>query len=282
MISICSVVFNRHDCLLDEFTESLLSKLKYVDEVFVAVVDEDVHEFETECKKGGVKFTMFSCPVKSVTHNGHGVGLHRCLERTKNDLILFSDPDIFFYSAVDETYLRLMEKYDLNIVGVSHPAAINRCYTFFPCVINCLVKKSTLPGPDWLNGWIRDRPTISKADLERYKDDKAHKLLPGMWLSVGAIPGLAERFPNKSPDCIFDTGSNLWLWNEERKGKWLAFQTPDCHNYTTALCRGNVKIEKLPKEKLLYHAVGGCLKDRWDTREEFRKTYHDFTMHSAT
>jgi hypothetical protein len=93
--------------------------------------------------------------------------------------------------------------------------------------------------------------------MRRYCADDPGIVMDGKYLLPGAIPAHYDKFlnPNKE-ECVFDSGCNLCLWALQKNWKWLAFQTLDCHIYTTKYNRGSVVL-KLPKTKLIYHAVGG-------------------------
>lgn len=239
MISICTVELEGMEPFLEMFLKSIIQNTKIISEVLIAKIDAT-----TPCSKqytlGNLKINKFGYPLKR-TQQGveHALGLHACIERAKNDYILLSDPDIIYYGPVEELYLNLMNKHDLNIIGASHHSAAIMAYSFFPWIGNCLIKKSNLPDNNFLKGYLKDN--------EEYLD--------GKYLIPNKIETYANEFPN--PKGNFDTGSNLTLWNKFKNGKWLAFQTADCHNYTTNFCRGNIKLNyRLDKMKLFYHLVG--------------------------
>jgi hypothetical protein len=154
---------------------------------------------------------------------------------------MFCDPDIFFYRPVDELYLNLMKKYKLNIIGISHSSAAKFVYTYFPNVMNLMVKKSDLPD-------------------ENFMKDRVN----GKWLTRAELFDLAGNFPN--PKGEFDTGCFLCYWAILNNWKWLSFQTQDIHTYCPIQNRGNVKPEKLDKEKMLYHATSSTCPTGWNER----------------
>ncbi len=254
--------------------DSVLKRSKHIKEVIIAKVDEQEEGLYHEWVRNGITFKKFARPVPSLWY-GHGLGLNACIDRASQDYIMFCDPDVFFYMPVDEFYLDTMQKYDLNYVGVSHHNAINQAFSFFPYVINSLVKRDTLPDKDWLKGKLKLRgPMLHRTEL--LPDDPGEPA-DGQYMIPNPIPEFVERFPNKSPTSLFDVGCNLWLWNEERKGKWLSFQTTDCHTYNSIFNRGNVKAERFPKQKLVYHLGSGSRNEDVDYnlfKTEYEGSHH--------
>lgn len=240
MISVCTVTLDLAMPYFDIYLESLKTRTKLVSEVLIAKVDEPP-AFRKDWTENGIKFKMFGCMDHRKDQGlEHGLGLHDCIDRATNDTLLFHDPDVFFYRPVDEFFYNLKQKYQLNVIGVSHCTATKFSYTFFPYLSCLMVNKSDLPDKTFMEGQIRGE------NLAEY---------PGKYL-IRMIPVMKERFPN--PEGDFDTGSYLWLWGHQQNWKWLAFQTIDIHTYTPQYNRGNVKVtEKLGKEKLLYHVTSG-------------------------
>lgn len=254
MITVCTVTLDDCANYYEIYKESLATKTKLVDEVLIAKTDAH-SDHDIKWEKNGIKFHEFGVQPREgdgyFLQQGrlqqgleHAIGLHNCLEKAKNNYIMFCDPDIFLYSAVDEFYYNIYNKYNLNLVGVSHCAATKFAYTFWPYLSNMFFKKSDLPPSTWLDNQIRD-------------DYGNNKILNGKYLArMHVIQDYTSLFPNPQGD--FDTGSMLWLWGYQQNWRWLSFQTLDIHNYTTKYYRGNIKItEKLPNTKLIYHATSG-------------------------
>lgn len=170
---------------------------------------------------------------------GHPLAMKAAIERASNDLVLLCDPDIFFYAPVDKIYLGLMEKYDLNYIGAAPHLAIEYSSKFFPNILCMLTRKSCLPDEDFL-------PQFKGEYLRGDRDDS-----------------LAPNFPY--PNGLFDTGVYLYLWAEQNKQKWLSFYPSDIHLYTTKMYRTNFKLkDRIPQNKLFYHATGGSRKTHFD------------------
>jgi hypothetical protein len=235
--------------------ENILKKTKFVDEILIAKVDAD-ENFKVENNLGKIKYLKFGCPTQSLFENipsaaafggiQHAHGLHACIERAKNDLILLSDPDILFYENVDEIYLNLLDTYKLNLVGCSHPKSIEFTCGYYPNHLNMLLRKSDIPNTDFLNDHLKNRPykTNDIAPIS-YK-------FPGKWLIPGAIPEYADLFPNKNG--YFETGCNLYILGQQQNWRWLSFQTIDCVNYSTLYRRCNFKpLPTIKNSKLLFH-----------------------------
>jgi hypothetical protein len=136
-----------------------------------------------------------------------------------------------------------------------------------------MAKRSTLPDKEWLKGELKfrgaflhraqllpeNRPDSTETDPDPGKPANGEFLIPGV------LPNYNHLFPNKDDYAIFDVGSNMWLWNEEVKGRWLSFQTLDCHIYTTHYYRNNFGLkEKLPKQNIIYHLGSGSRNEEVD------------------
>jgi hypothetical protein len=252
MISICAVTMKCLEPIEDIFLESIIRKMPHVREILLASPDLP-HDYCKQKTTGRIKITKFGNPVATPGSWGHAHGLHACLHRATQEYVMLSDPDIFFYTAVDEVYLNLMYKYGLSVIGLSYESPTIMATTFFPHVYNLMVKKNWLPPDNWLDDMLR------KQSL--HADNMNVGLVPmnSKWLSPGPVSKLYTLFPNVKGS--YDTGCNLWMWTYRNNGRWLSFQTMDIHNYNTAVWRGNFKCkDKLPKNKLLYHWSSGHTK----------------------
>ncbi len=269
MITICTVLIDEMIPCLDTFFASIRDRTDHVDEVLIAHINSNC---EKEWTEGKIRFHQF--PHEAKRHISHTTGLHACIDRAKNDYLLFTDPDVFYYTKIDSLYMKLLQDLNLQIVGISHHNSVNQAFSFFPIVVNMMVKKSDLPGKDWMRGLLRDRDYLHISTMRGVEED--WKPMDGHFLVPAPIPGYFDKFPNHKDMSIYDVGCNLYLWHKEKNWKWLSFQTTDCHTYTTGFCRGNVKVPKLPKQKLLYHVVGASNQRQEDIdrfNEEFRRSY---------
>lgn len=258
MITLCTVTLDRIKKYEDILIESVFKNTKLISEVVLA--DNDRADGKQEWVQNGIKFKKIGSKIAGFDACGdqHALGLHAAMSEATNDLVYWCDPDIFFYSSVDQLYYELKTKYELNVVGCSHHSATELAGTFFPWHGNLLVSKKDLPPTTWMDNNLR---------------------LKGKYLLAGAGIEFNEKYPN--PKGNFDTASALWLWGHEQNWKWLSFQTLDAHLYTTKYYRGNSKLkDRLPMEKLIYHAVSGSIEvEKWNN---FKKAYDDYTMHSST
>lgn len=265
MISLITVSLERLKPFLDIFFRSIVEKTKIIDEVILPCADQEEGYLE-EWEERGIKFVKFGakqhlfiakCPATFCVD--HACNLHAGINRAKNDFVLLSDPDVFFYSAVDEFYMEIIEKYKLNYIGVSHPAAITQAFTYFPNVLNCMGKKSEFPDDNFLKGKLCLDNCIPDTNIS----------LAGKFLAAGSIPDVKQDFPN--PNGHFETGCNMVLWAKEKNWRWLSFQTADCFSYTSQYYRGTVKVDRLPKKKLIYHATNGSV--RPENLVRFKESY---------
>jgi hypothetical protein len=94
---------------------------------------------------------------------------------------------------------------------------------------------------------------------------------------------------------MFDTGCNLWLWNLQRGGRWLAFYLDEWHgcfkynrgfcklryplNYNTGRYKTNFGLEdNFGKQDLLYHRTRSAL----ESSLSFRQLYDSLFRRSAS
>lgn len=274
MISLVSVFLRRLSPFFDIFLESVVNNLKLVDEVIMPCGDCPLDYYES-WEERGIKFVKFGSPQKitglRIPTGGtqcldHALNLHEGIDRAKNDYVLLSDPDVFFYGATDEFYINLIEKYKLNYIGVSHPASITQAFTYFPNVLNCMGKRSEFPGEDFL----KDKFYLDYIFPNEFKG--YHISLAGKFLSPGPLRETAEQFPN--PTGHFETGCNMLLWANQNKWRWLSFQTGDCFQYTSQYYRSTVKVDRLPRTKIIYHATNSCVNP--SSLKQFRQAYNEY------
>jgi hypothetical protein len=242
--------------------ESVVNNTTLISEILIAKIDA-TDDYESTYKLKNTKITRFGLPLQR-TQQGieHALGLHACIDKSTENYILLSDPDVIYYKGLDSFYLKIIDEYNLDVIGLAHHSSIIMAYSFSPWIGNYLSKKEKLPNNDFLKNYlaVRDGNGTIKGQM-----------LPGKYLIPNKIPEYAQEFPN--PDGHFDTGSNLALWNKWSNNKWLSFQTLDCHNYGTKFYKGNVKITKrIESKKLLYHLVG-VTNNRPNALAEFTKAY---------
>jgi hypothetical protein len=261
MISLCSVMLDHMQNYRKIFIDSIVEKTKLISEVVFSNNSKLPGFYNTWdiSRKGLPKITFKEYGTLNedwlIPGDAHGLGLNISIENATNDYVYLCDPDIFFYSAVDEFFLNLKEKHNLQIVGVSHHSAIALCQTFFPWHGSMLINKKDLPNEEFLKNEL---PVKGKYLMAGTGNPK--------WIIY------KDHYPN--PEGNWDTSSALYLHAAQNKWKWLAFQTVDAHNYTTQYFRSNVKIqEKFKKERLLHHAVSGAIQ-REKIWENFKESYN--------
>lgn len=261
MISVCCVTFPHasqpsFNCLKpieDIFIDSIVSKTKMVDEV-ILVKHDLPREYYEEKLINNISIKTLGSGITQKSSYGHALGLHYCIDKAKNDYVLLADIDIMLYTSVDEIFLNLMQKHDLFAVGISMNCPVVLASTFFPFVQFLLLKKSTLPGPNFLTNCKR----IINLQAKDF-DIKLSVPLDGKFLLPGPTKEHWEEFPN--PQGSFDTSCNLWLWCHQHNLKWLSFQTMDMYTYNLNLYRTNFKLkDKLGNKKLLYHIISATQK----------------------
>jgi hypothetical protein len=269
MISVCVVLYAGASVFIKTLLESITLRCKHVTEVLIAHVDATDY-YEKTWVENNIEFKQFGHPLLKIwadrswnaLGNGHAFGMHACFEKAKSEYLMLVDPDVFFYIPIDEFYLNLIEKHKIDYIGISHHAAMTQAFTWFPCITNCMFKKSSLPDEDFLKGHIRMVNALHIKNLEDHAENKDAEVMNGYWMLQGPIEGFYDKFPNKDLSNnfgLFDVGCNLYLWALEKNWRWLSFQTLDCHLYLNIYNRGNFGFkEKLKKQKMLYHLISGA------------------------
>jgi len=195
----------------------------------------------------------------------HALNHHKGIDAASNDLVVISDADVFFLSDACCTYLNLMEDHHLDFVGISHHQAVDQSYHFFPCVVNCLVRKSRLPDPSFLEDRLTNFPLTKDTTMP----------FRGKYLitenDVDILKDIKAEYAKS--DGYYETGCLLYLWAVRNNWRWLSFQTSDMRLYTTKYQHNNFKFRgKLPFFKLLYHQIGSS-KNFKATAADFMKKY---------
>lgn len=273
MISICTVTLDRLQPFLEIYIDSICNKLKFVKEVIICNVEQSLCYSREQIIDGkkfryiGGKHNLFRIGDNTSLCAQHAHGLHLCIENATKDFIWLSDPDIFFYSAVDELFLNLIDIYKLNCIGISHQNALSEAYGYFPTIAGLMVHRKDLPDKTYLAKELPLRESLASDD----KDFESK--LPGKYL----FPGKAYVEDNLyyNPTGHFETGSNLVPWAIQKEWKWLAFQTMDCSNYSTLPYRSQPRMNiKIPKQRLLYHS--GLAAGPHNKIVSFRENYQKF------
>ena len=300
MISFCCAVVSKNlDDYLAILTDTLCRHTKFVKEAIFVQTDLRRDKVLRSWSKNGIEFKLLGqkpfdppCPRELAWEKmicGHAAGLYQAIGHAQQEYVWMSDPDIFLLSSVDQTYLDLIHKYDLNVIGVSHFNSEGQSYQNFPCIMNCLVKRSSLPEPNWLGGF--------QAQTGMRIDQNGQNVFSvgDCWLIPGPLPEHYASFPN--PNGIFDTGCNLWLWNEQKRGRWLSFyidpeemayKSYSYHlskfrtdnigfkeliyplNYSLEKYKTNFGLtDSLGVDDLLYHRTRGCREES----DSYRKLY---------
>lgn len=257
MISLVTITYGHYP--LDEITALFLEILqqkasKLLTEVIV------VHNTQKESIIGKEKLRHIN--VKHVGTNTDeeisvhpSEGLHAGLEHVTQPYIIFSDPDVaIFKNKFDLFYKEIYDKYDLNIIGVSHYLHQDQAFKQFPTVINCMIKKNKLPPKEWMAGEIKWRPLRYKHAIKNLKDD--YKCFDGKYLWPGPIISRYHEFPYTKG--IYDIGCNLFLWDKDNGSKALTFMADpnDKRIYHTNIFKSNFNFkESFENEILLKH---GC------------------------
>lgn len=278
MISLATVVNKQLEATyLPILLESVVNGLPSVSEILLSKYDCDPGYYKEDTMNGVKVVTFCSDAIKlgSVCPTAicvsHALNLHAGIERASNDLVMVCDGDVFFYPGVTELYKKLMDEHGLNLVGVSHPAAITQSMGFMPNVLNMMFRRSEMPGNEFLKEYMHLHciPFSPKEDAP----------IPGKYLVPGNIVGDPERYP--TPTGHYETGCNLALWVKEKNLKWLSFQTPDVYNYSTQFYRSNFGFKgKIPRQKLIHHATGGSIQNHIAEAKfaEF-KEFYDLCLH---
>lgn len=269
MISLCTVSHNYLESagIMDAFLGQIKS-LSGINEVLIIKPDSDRastdqwQENNINYRKISLRQTKYEMATRGSIE--HAVALHHAIDLATNPYLLLTDPDIIFFEDITKFYQDLMDENNLDCIGISHQNSIESAVRFFPCVTNMLVKKKSLPDPEFLKDELKITNVFNYKQYMGAIRNKTYLSYPakGMYL----LPGYMQLpFPNTSGN--FDTGCALWLWSENVKWRWLSFQTMNCHEYYSMYNRGTVKV-KLNQKKLLYHCTSSVtLKEK---RESFK------------
>lgn len=281
MISVCAVTVaqdheQKNNSVFEPmFIESVVEKLNLVSEIIICNLSARENSFRERQIKGkkiiniGYSSNFFHKHSHSVNdfkllHLGHPLGMRHAIENASNDLVLLCDTDIFFYSAVDELYHNIMQKYDLSYIGACPHGSILYSCKYFPNVLCMLTNRKYLPDKDFMYNKfsVQDIVCGKSGECKILSDDypAVPEFLNGEYLIGRKIEEVAPEFPN--PEGLFDTGVYLYLWAKRNNLNWLGFQPADIHIYTSQIYRTNLKIkDRLPIQKLFFHATGGsrCL-----------------------
>lgn len=247
MLSVVTVTLKRMKPFLDIFIESLLHRCKLVKEVIVVHVEEK----PSFCEETGIikhiggdqPYWAVDGPTAYCAQHAHG--LHVGFQKTTQEYVMISDPDIFFYMAVDEYYLSLIEQHNIHIVGISRPTATAHSIQFFPSIMNFMMKKRDFPSALFAT----QVSPLSKMLNARVPE------IPSYFHPINREL-LTEEVKGKFalPEGHYETGCRMFLWAKENNLRWLSFQTLDCNTYQTCFYRNNFGLkEKLPRQRLLYH-----------------------------
>lgn len=276
MISLVTVVVDSVlERYFETFEKTICDETKIVTEVVLPKADAD-EDFYKEWTSRNIKFKMFGAKhhlwetkrqSPTLICLDHAMGLHAGIDAANNNYVMLSDPDVFFYTSVDQYYYDAMQKYKLNLVGLSHFSSVTEAYGFFPNVFNMMFKKQECPDQNWL------AEELTLKNVSRDEELKSNTKIPGKYLMPGKLPGMQHYFPN--PDGHYETGSVFLIWAKQQNWRWLSFQTSDVHNYTTAFYRSSFGLrENLGRNKLIYHATNGSTK-----KETYQAYLDNFKLH---
>lgn len=276
MISVCTVILGRMEEYVQVLSHSLAKWSQHVKEVIFIKIDSLHVGPKRQWRDNGIDFKILDRPLdhSQWSHDsmlmvaGHALGLHHGIDEAQEKYVWLTDPDVFFFTSVDDLYLRLMREHNLGIIGISHFAPQQQSYLDFPCVTNCMIRRDALPPNDW-----QSEALSLQSGMRLVENCRRLASMPGKYLIPGPIE--PEAFPN--PNGMFDVGCNLWLWAKQNNWRWLSFyldagQFPHNNteygfkelvypmNYDVGHYRCNFGLQvKLEHEDLLYHrtmAVG--------------------------
>jgi hypothetical protein len=263
---------------LSSFLESVTTNTTKVKEILIAKADIRpgfTQDWSVEGKDITIKKFGYD---RGWNHAGfhyqgiqHALGLHACIDKATQDYIWIIDPDGIIYPKTDKIFLELMDKNNLDIIGLSHYNALETAFTFFPNVINLLVKKDKLPDASFLGGKIKPQSYWRQGARP---NDESYPALPykfdGKYLLPGCINSIADEYPANNQS--FETGCNLYYWSKINNWRWLSFQCENSNLYTTQYFKSNFKLStKLYRKNLFYHVGSSSIR----TEEELEKLGQD-------
>lgn len=222
MISVCVAIYDNDIACLQYLLGSLEHNSSLISEILIA-------DFNWHGKSQDRSFALGSVPVHQFKYDydfpttdcfSHAIGLHQCINQSKNDYLLFLDHDVIILCKdFDRFFFDIFNNYDLMMLGIEHYVE-DQAFLRFPTITTALVRKSQLPNPDFLAGQLKYRQSI-QGYHNRSADDYPIES-NNFFLLQTPIPSKMSLFPN--PTGIYDVGCNLWVWLFEQKGRWLSFE----------------------------------------------------------
>jgi hypothetical protein len=218
MITACTVCIPGMEDLVELLIKSISANSSLISKILVAHYVIDKASFTPKIfRLNNIEIEHFDACLDGPLYS-HALGLHECIDRVETDYILLTDPDLIFQlKNFDQFYFDLYHKYKLNIIGISHFNSTQQAYNAFPTVINCLVRKDTLPDKRFLINRLKIRPYLFGKEV----DEDNYPSMNGKYLLQSPILEHRGKFPR--PLAIFDVGCNLFLWNKEKNGRWISF-----------------------------------------------------------
>jgi hypothetical protein len=269
MISICTVTLGALHEFTKIFCQSIVEATTRVSEVIL--VNPEIAKNET-WEERNITFRLISGKSDLFRHDSapttvcsqHAYGLHIGINAATNNHVLISDPDIFFYTKIDNLYLSLMQQHNAQFIGISRPDALAQSIGFFPSIMNLFTKKEHLPNKEFLENFMPKIHFETKEDENKITDK---------YFYPNTLDEYVQLYPN--PDGHFETGCSLFAWTKKNNYKWLSFQTPDCNVYYTKYYKSNFKLNCMPNKKVLFHAWNatksperiGLFKEAWNHHE---------------
>lgn len=241
MISVVVISYGRNPCeYIKMHIDSIKRKQSGLINEIIVVHNRENEAYEKEELLGNVKILHIGRPiVGEKKFINRAIATYEGIKYATNNYLLLTDPDLIYAKKhFDKLYVELYEKYDLNLIGISHFLKCPYGPTF-PCGINMLVKKDTLPNENWMKG----------------KLIAAQEEAPGNILSEGRIHERALEYPYPFVN-VWDQGANVYLWNKDLNGKYITFLHRDGTNYKVNKVFANFDLDKeqFKDEILLSHA----------------------------
>lgn len=266
MISLCTVVINASNKHLSNFLENATTKLQLVDEILICNMSGNNEVFSSKTiYVNDVKVVFFDCPPEVFKTREepklgglrcsleHAIGLRQCINRAKNDYVILTDNDLFFYTAADQIYYKLSQEHDLSFVGVASVNPQVECVGYFPLVYNMLIRKKDLDG-------IEQTPDL---------------LVPGEYLAPQVTGHIIDQDKYVNHLAMYDTGCFLYIWAKRNNLNWFSFLTHDMHLYLTKYWRSNKTTIKFKhNEKLLWHESGSTHSQNW--KESYAEAWAEY------
>lgn len=253
MISLCVAITDNNTSALQLLLASLQGKMSLISEILVADFNHLGLARDATSEIDGVPVIQFKYDYPVTNCYAHAIGLHQCIRRAKNDCLITADHDVIILNKNwDKIFFDIFTDHNISMLGLQHYKVVeDQAFKSFPTVITAMLRKSSLPGPDFLDGLLKYRYSIHPEENDPLDDYPVQH--ENLFMIQTPIPSKRSLFPN--PEGHFDTGCNFWIWATEQNWRWMAFKKKNGGPsiYTTNNVNNFGLKDSFGSQELLFH-----------------------------